>query len=335
MKTLPTLTLSALLAAVGVCGLWQAEILSAQPPEKTEAKAAAGAEDTPAPTSEAASDVNPQEFLRTSVDRLKTYKWITSKVVLSLNLMNYGFAGEGEYIVGPENRMRYEIKIELPHTTGRLLEVSDGEILYTRHEILPKSSQKKDTKPAGKEKDKARVDLLKPEITVTRRNVKTILSHLQRQPDPNLYQRWIVDLGFGGLPALMASLDKSMEFTTARNDTVRGHTVTVLEGTWTDAQRNVWMSQGQTELPPIVPDLCRIAFDQETRFPLRVVFLKRIPDSKGLRTMVTLDFVDVKLDEPVDAAIFTYKEDLDHPARELTEAVIDEIQRAGQQGTSP
>jgi hypothetical protein len=341
MKTLPTLTLATVLALGGFLTLWQADYLAAQPqPEKP----AAPAETAPAATeSPAAADPEEQakaaqQQLRDAITKVKTYKSISAKIQLNLNLVNYGFAGEGKYLVAPKNKMLYEIVVQLPNTTGRLLEVCDGEILYTRHEILPKGTtlpdagkDKKEKEKNDKEKvkEKNKVDLLQPEVSVTRRNVTTILEHLERQPDPNIHQMWVVELGLGGLPALLASIDKAMVFKSLKPDTVRGQKVTVIEGTWTRSQREVWIQKGQKELPQLVPDLARISIDQETGFPLRIVFLKPIPDSKGLRTMVSVDFLDVALNQPIDDKQFVYKYD-GLAAQELTEAIIGQIQQAAQ-----
>jgi hypothetical protein len=115
------------------------------------------------------------------------------------------------------------------------------------------------------------------------------------------------ELGLGGLPALLASLERSFDFVPKPGKTVDGEPFSILEGGWNAEYLDRLKRQSPVagELPSYVPDRVRIYFDSNL-FPRRILYLKQIPNRTTYRPMVTVDFKDVVLNAQVNQDDFNY-----------------------------
>lgn len=206
----------------------------------------------------------------------------------------------GSY-VGAGLKLRLEFSVKLPGgAQGSLLEVSDGERLWSQLEL-----------PGSKR--------------VTRRDVRQILAALEdarlqpgRAPAANL--------ALGGLPALLASLQRSMQFDALKEETLDGHAVVVLQGRWkNDILARFGATPEAGELPPQVPDLVRIYFAADTQFPEKLLYLKRLPEKKSYRPLVELQFRNVVLDGPLDEREFDFTPPDNIEPEDITRQYIEQL----------
>jgi hypothetical protein len=208
--------------------------------------------------------------------------------------------------------MRLELVVKFGESEGSLLEVCDGEVLWTRTEI-----------DFGKKRD--RKD--KKETTLTRRNVAEIMNAARKLGDVKNETALIASFGLGGLPALIAAIEQDMKFTGLKDDTLRDRPVHVIQGTWSDAFALKLRGQpgraASSLLPAFVPDAVRIYVDRETGFPHRILYVKKIPGREVFRPMLTLDFLDVALNEPINNSEFDYEPPKGVTPIEQTKAFVD------------
>ena len=118
----------------------------------------------------------------------------------------------------------------------------------------------------------------------------------------------MANLGLGGLPGLLAAIQKNMKFQSVADKTVNGKTLTVLNGTWKDEFLAQWKGgdpNAPVQLPPYIPDAIRIYLDPQSLFPRRIVYLKN--NNNTLESIVTLNFTKVTLNAPIDKAEFAYE----------------------------
>src|SRR5262249_6916875 len=155
---------------------------------------------------------------------------------------------------------------------GSLLEVSDGNLLWSQTAFG-------DTKQ------------------VTFRNLKDIADALTEQPSLSA-GGGALDLGLGGLSGLMNSLERTMQFDQLREESKDEHWVTI-QGKWKPDYAAQWKKNPNDELPGYIPDLLKIYFDAETKFPRRLIYWKKQPE-KSPRPIVKLEFQDVQFDQKVD-----------------------------------
>jgi hypothetical protein len=273
-----------------------------------EAESAAGGDKKPTPASE----------LKRARERLLKATSVSATVVETITLFEKSFKAEGKYLqqVSPrpnEWNMRLELVVKVGEAGGSLLEVCDGEVLWTRTELdFGRKSEQ------GKRK----------ETTLTRRNVAEIMGAARRLGDPQQEAALIATFGLGGLPALLAALEQDMKFSAEmKEETLRDRPVVVVSGSWSDAfasrLRGTAGQGAPSLLPAFVPDSVRLYIDRETGFPHRVQYLKKVAGRNVARPMLTLDFLDVALNEPVNKNEFDYEPPERVPVIDQTKAFVD------------
>ncbi|QDT96571.1 LolA family protein [Gimesia aquarii] len=225
-------------------------------------------------------------LLNKSREKLLAYSSIRAQITEKVSIGPKPFVIKGSYLQGKDLKLRLEFQVQSQKKDGKpigtLLEICDGQVLWTEHKI-------------------------KGNARVTRRDVQAILKQAELNPKsrPN---RLVAELGLGGLPGLLASIEKSMKFDSVAEKTVNGKTLTVINGTWKNeflAQLKGGNPQSPVELPAYVPDAVKIYLDPETLFPRRIVYLKKKEDT--IENMVSLSFTKVTLNAPISATEFAYE----------------------------
>jgi hypothetical protein len=241
---------------------------------------------------------------------------VAATIVETVAISDRSFKAEGRYLQAglkpAEWRLRLELVVKIGDTEGSLLEVCDGGVLWTRTEI--DFSKKKDRKD-------------RKETTVTRRDVGEIMSAARKSIDDKGQGELIASLGLGGLPALLAAVEKDMKFlSTVREDTLRGRPVFVMQGSWTEtftSRLHDQAARGTPSLLALLPDSVRLSIDRETGVPLRILYLKKISGRDVSRPMLTLDLLDVEIDQPLNNSEFNYEPPGDVTPLEQTKMFVD------------
>jgi hypothetical protein len=209
---------------------------------------------------------------------------VKARIIERVSIDGRKFQTEGSYLQGTELRLRLDLAVSADSTArdgveGSFLEVCDGTVLWTQHRIGKNSR-------------------------ITRRNVRQIVEASKSGGAPNVLA---VELGLGGLPALLASLEHWMTFDAARQQSVKGKTFIVLTGTWNDAARQKFKTKlNRPTLPPHVPDAVQIYLEPELLFPRRIAYLKHRGTGEEPEPLVVLDFLDIVINGPVDPHAFDF-----------------------------
>ena len=253
-----------------------------QEPEKSDAK-------KPAVESQRNFKKNPVQataLLKKSREKLLSYTSIRAQITETVDIGPKPFVISGSYLQGNDLKLRLEFQVQSHKKDGKpvgtLLEICDGQVLWTEHTIKGTSR-------------------------VTRRDVQAILKQASLNPKsrPNML---VANLGLGGLPGLLAAIQKNMQFQSVAEKTVNGKTLTVLNGTWKKEFLAQWKGndpKAAVQLPPYVPSAIRIYLDPQSLFPRRIVYLKN--NNNTLESIVTLNFTKVTLNAPIDKAEFSYE----------------------------
>lgn len=206
----------------------------------------------------------------------------------TVNMGPRKFRGEGTYIAGQFPKLRLSLSLNVGGTSGKLTEVCDGTILWTVQEI----------DIAGQS----------PDIQVARTVISDVTQASLESHTDIAETSLIAGLGVGGLPALLAALERSMTFEALREIEEEGRAFSVIQGRWSDEYlQRVTGGADDTQLPPYMPDHVRIYFDKATKFPTRILYLRRTePGSRTFSALLSLEFADVILDAPVSEEQFQY-----------------------------
>lgn len=229
-------------------------------------------------------------------DLLSRHTSVQARLVETVNILNRSFKAEGRYLQGNiganDQRLRLELTLKIARSQGSILEICDGDVLWSRYDIGDKENKKERKEPM-----------------ITRRNVTQILDAARRKGE-NADNKLVADLSRGGLPALLASLERFMEFHSVKSGTFRDRPVNVVHGTWAANFLAMMKDKSQPEnsglLPSFVPDRVEVFLDTQTGFPLRIEYFKRQGTGDVFRPQLTLDFLDVVLDQPLDKSEFVF-----------------------------
>ncbi|MCA9015593.1 MAG: hypothetical protein KDA77_09715 [Planctomycetaceae bacterium] len=225
-------------------------------------------------------------LLQKAREKLLTYSSIRAQITEKVEIGPKPFVISGSYLQGKDLKLRLEFQVQSQKKNdkpvGTLLEICDGQVLWTEHNIKGTSR-------------------------VTRRDVQAILKQAELNPksQPNML---VAELGLGGLPGLLAAIQKNMQLDSVSERKINGKTLTVLNGTWKDEFLAQWKGgdpNASVQLPAYIPDAVRIYLDPQTLFPRRIVYLKKSKET--LESMVTLNFTKVTLNAPIEATEFAYE----------------------------
>jgi hypothetical protein len=206
---------------------------------------------------------------------------IRARIVERVSISGRKFRLEGTYLQGTDLRLRLELTVIPEPAEGRvegsLMEVCNGTILWTRYQVAQQTR-------------------------ITRRDVSQILNASKTNGQINLST---VELGLGGLPALLASLDRWMKFDSVTQEQINGKKFTVLTGAWKEAcLKDLLVKMSKQHLPEHVPDSVRIYLEPELLFPRRIAFMKRHGSQN--EALVELDLLDIVINGPSDEHQFEY-----------------------------
>ncbi len=314
MKSLPRLTLIAITVAAVAYGINLASLRGSQtdapvaPAKKGEAESqktkTGSAKERP---SDAPGEESPEA--KTTLDqarqKLLSYRSIKAKLTETVALTNRRFTVNGAYLQGsaPDLKLRLEFQVKVGDSEGSLLEVCDGQVLWSRHRVGA-------------------------ETHITRRDVRQIL---QAAAKSGLAENLItVELGFGGLPGLMASIEKSIQFDQRKEESFESRRLIVLEGGWKPDMLKMWKgNRPNASLPDYVPSRVRLFFDAESLFPQRILYLGRNAE-QVLRPMVSLDFNNVQTDIAVPGDAFKFAPPEGVFPEDLTEQFLKQIEQRQQ-----
>ena len=256
----------------------------------------AQAEESKQPEKPAAETSKGSEILQSAAEKLKSYASVRANMTEKVSMQTNSFTAKGSYLQGQNLQLRMEFTVELRTQKASLLEVCDGQLLWSRHDLG--------------EKDQTQI---------TRRDVRQILKaaetaeqQFQKPEEKAQFNASIVaDLGIGGLPALLAAFAKDYEFSKVTDGKIDDAEVVTLEGTWNARYREMWLgakSKDKTPppLPVYIPDSVRLSLDKKTEFPRRIEYLKTLPGQSVPTAMMTVDFTKVVFNGKVNRDDFVF-----------------------------
>lgn len=248
-----------------------------QPPKKqlTEEEAKAARERADAERDRRIREAQSAQFLlnqtRATHMKLRSFR---ADLRQSTTIGKRSFSATGSYVKGADNKMRLELDLTLDSgvlvTKAKLLQVCDGNVLKTMRSIGERHR-------------------------LTRRDVKQILN-VAGTRGRGVEDALVTELGLGGIPAMLAALQRTMVFESDRTETSGKKNIRVIEGTWNQTFRNHLrgLSQGEPKIPEFVPDRVRVYVDS-TRILRAIEYLKFDVATKTNKPMITLKFENIKL----------------------------------------
>lgn len=301
MKTPSILTLGVFTLLTGLSWVGARSALALQDPppaaekpdeQKSSDEKQASQPDSGEPTSEEVAQAD--SLLEEARSRLEDRQSLQAELRQEIQVGERKLTAEGLYISGtPYPKLRLEYRVRVGTMQGSLLEVCDGQILHTEKSI-------------GRAGDKS------PERQFTRRDVQRILAARDTSMNIPVASQG-AELGIGGLPAMLASIDRCMVGKRVTEEEFDGKLCRVFHGVWDQEilrKYDAALGNSKATVVPFFPDRVRIYFAAESYLPLKIVYLKNMLDESGKvigqQMLMTLEFRNVQVDQPVSPDMFKY-----------------------------
>lgn len=176
---------------------------------------------------------------------------VSADLVQDVKMLGQSFQIQGRYLKAPPSRVYLKLTVTgLPGSTGTMLQVCDGEVLWDYQQIL--------------------------ESQVYRRlNVKPVFERLQApEIDDKLRDDILTSLGFSGPETLLVGLRKSVKFDQKEEGELDGRPVYILRGSWKNREGIVGPDQRPIPatgmLPPYIPSLAILYIGKEDGWPYKL-----------------------------------------------------------------
>ncbi len=251
-------------------------------------------------------------LLRRAVNQLNATGSIEAKVRQRVDLFDRELIGSGSYAqqgTGVTTRLRLEMRMRTDKAATELLQVCNGETLWTFN-------------AADGLRTLRRVDV--------DRVIEALRGEGNTRPDGGFSG---VAMGLGGLPWMVEGLRQFCRFKPAESGRLGDLDVFVVEGTWRsekllallpDDEKKRVADGGKIDaarLPPHLPDGVAIYLGRDDLFPYRFDYRRSLPldesqhvgaNDEGAsaavsRTIVTLEFYEVLIGGAIAAERFKYK----------------------------
>lgn len=233
---------------------------------------------------------------------------------------------QGTYVAGKFPRLKLTYTIRVGQMQGILEEVCDGQILHSRKRIAK----------VGAEKNSKEV-----EQEFTRRDVQRILAATENATNLPLAVQ-VAELGIGGLPAILASIDRSMIGRKVTQEEFDGQMCQVFHGGWDPAVLEKYKKadkQFGTQMEMVLPDQVRVYFASEALVPVKFVYIAPQRDEKGTvvgeRTVMTFELKNVVLDKELPGDLFEYVLPNGAEEKDLTQDFIKMMKESSQALEAP
>ena len=241
------------------------------------------------------------ERVERNLDELRS---LSAKVRNEVDLFDHQLAGAGRYLQqgrGLRQLSRFELKSQVAEATFTLLEISDGRSFWTFREL-----------PGGPSLSQLDLERIESQLRASTR-----VGDATRAGSPPI----------GGLPKLLAELRQNFQFNRSAETQLGDRRVWVIDGQWrperlaaaAPEQRGAIEAGKAIELkklPAHLPEHVLLYVGQADLIPYRIEYLRRGDMSNGAgqggllpgyRTMVTMEFFDVRVNVPIDPREFVYQ----------------------------
>jgi hypothetical protein len=274
---------------------------------------------------------SPQNLVRRAAERLAAFETIRAKLRMKVRLFDRELVGTGRYVQGPREThlLRYELSLQSGKETSGVLQVCDGTDLWIRDYSPGRNALRKvDVAKAlaagqgsGAPHDTAAMQVVAGEAAIP---------------------------GIGGLPRLVETLERTVEFSSARPVEISGVPMIEVSGRWS-SEFLKWLSAPPdkqdkpsdnsppelADLPQHMPDAVAIYLARDDLFPYRIEYRRTTHErphfwslhrSETTSTILELQWHDVSFNSAVDRAEFTYKPG-DTPVTDYTDAFARGMER--------
>jgi len=208
----------------------------------------------PAPAAEAPNEppTEAEKLIDEAIKKIAAIESVSADLVQNVKMLGQNFQIQGRYLKAPGSRVYLKLTVSgLPGSSGTMLQVCDGEVLWDYQQVLESQTYRK-------------------------LSVKPILERLgSPEIDAALREQMLTGLGFAGPETLLVGLRKTIKFDQKPEEAeLDGKPVHILRGNWRSREGLVGPDQRPLPptgmLPPYIPSLAILYIGKEDGWPYKL-----------------------------------------------------------------
>ena len=222
------------------------------------------------------------------------------------NVLGFTFTAQGSYAQSPGQRLLLELTVKVGDADGTLKNVCDGHTFWNYRQVLEQR-------------------------TAVKTNLEEVLESLKGEAYTELRANVLDSLGFGGVLPLARGLRELMDFPVKeRVDRLGDREVYVLEGEWKPDKLRQALAPGSTGTGPLrladyMPSRAVVYLDKKELWPYRLELHGEEVRPPRQKTLLVLEFLNVRIGNPLGDDRFVYSPPKDLEVRENTKDLLSRI----------
>jgi len=254
----PTLATALAASWLTVAGTPQATAQATAPPAQPfTAQVNAATPAGPAATAPAEPPTEAERLIDDAIKKVAAVKSASADLQQNVTMLGQSFEIKGRFLKAPGSKIYLRMNVSgLPGSTGTMLQVCDGEVLWDYQKILDSESYR-------------------------RMSVKPIFERLN-SPDleASMRDQVLSGLGFAGPESLLVGVRKSIKFDQKEEGEWQGKPVYILRGTWRNREGLVGPDQQPVRpigwLPAYYPSLAVLYVGKDDGWPYKLDLVGRV-----------------------------------------------------------
>lgn len=258
---------------------------------------------------------------------------ISAEVLQIIQTPTQSFRATGKYWQAPQSKSRLLVEMEIEKASGRILQVSNGQVIWSVREIASEADQAARAEKSKSEKsDNDKDDTEKPQnrLQIERVDLQRLSDFAKATGVDETGSQFAREM-HSGLPGLLSSLEARMDFRAVKQVSINQQSCIVLEGEW---KADIPENQLEDEFAVKVfqqsrPDLVRLFIRESDLFPMRYLCLKQHPDRSGYYAQLAMELTEVTQLPNLDPSMFNYRPPDEQVPNDITHEYLSRIATYG------
>ncbi len=245
---------------------------------------------------------------------------ISAEVLQIIQTPTQSFRATGKYWQAPQSKSRLLVEMEIDKASGRILQVSNGQVIWSVREITSEADR-----TAKTDSDKPPQRLQIERIDLQR------LSDFTKVTGADETESRVAREMQSGLAGLLSSLEARMDFRAVKQVSINQQSCIVLEGEW---KADISENESEYEFAVKVfqqarPDLVRLFIRESDLFPMRYLCLKQHPDRSGYYAQLAMELTEITPLPNLDPSMFNYRPPDEQVPNDITHEYLSRLEKYG------
>jgi len=270
--------------------------------------------------SQLAQTINGNDLIRRSRQMMQEkISSFSADILQIIQTPEMNYSANGTYVQTSRLQSRLEIEMEIKGIQGHLLQVSNGQVVWTVREI----KNLKQIRPVKHDED-----FSGEELRIERVDLKHLADFAEAQNITTSDPRFAREFS-RGIPGLLAALEAEMNFTLIKQVTLQGVAHYVIQGVWKIPVEQRQFSDKISEMAFAgeIPQRVRLYLRASDLMLARYLCMKKRPEEKGWYAPLAMELSNIIINEPITPSTFNFSPAGDQVPKDITHKYLDRLEK--------